>query len=505
MEQVSLWEEEEEKRQDSPSEDPKNDRKESFSQQNKNLRLLSPIYRIEQSKGKLGDRTESAEIDNPLSKNIDTVYLSILTLEYYASYALSQDSTPASHVIDYLLNKVQLMDTSLTHMDSLRIAEWVHNSLCNQADGYKSFSFPYYDALKQKMQRYHFRLIRIVKVDNGNHCKITEEGISALLTYITADPKLQEEITALLTQRLITAGRYKEALQMAERSRKEVIQYGERIRTKSEEARSTPEAGKITATVLPIFNEASQHITTRITEEDQTLANINDLHPEKLNNETNKLIIQLKQAITENLLAYHKLYEHIDETHKNFDSTFRNLLRPSTHSFPNMVNDLLTPICQWPVPLLSAHADHICNKIMPAKKPKLFDVISLLDKLDSAGEHQANEVAEQHEEQIESITRLAPLFTEKMIEACKSYYQQKIKEKQQITLHQLLIETEKAYFSLEFQHCLSYVVIMSFMDNQSIQTQSLDIYITKLAPFQHHFITGDNLLIEKQGTQHNAL
>jgi len=193
MEKVSLWAEELEGR---PFNAPEADQKNELSQQNKNLRLLSPIYQIEQNKGKLGDRTESTEIENSSIKNIDTVYLSILTLEYYASYALSHDSTPANDVIEYLLDKALLMNPCLTTKESRRIAEWVHNSLCNQLNDYKQFNFTYYDAIKHSMQRYEFRLIKIVSAENGHQCKITEEGITALLTYINANPKLQDEITS---------------------------------------------------------------------------------------------------------------------------------------------------------------------------------------------------------------------------------------------------------------------------------------------------------------------
>jgi len=498
MEKVSLWAEELEGR---PFNAPEADQKNELSQQNKNLRLLSPIYQIEQNKGKLGDRTESTEIENSSIKNIDTVYLSILTLEYYASYALSHDSTPANDVIEYLLDKALLMNPCLTTKESRRIAEWVHNSLCNQLNDYKQFNFTYYDAIKHSMQRYEFRLIKIVSAENGHQCKITEEGITALLTYINANPKLQDEITSLLTQRLIKAGRYEEALQMAERSRKIVIQYQEEISREFENVRRDPQAGKISETVLPVINKSSRHVSDRIKEEDLTLDNISELQQEKLDKKAKNLVIKLTQTIKGNLQAYRKLYNHIDNTHKKFESTFRSLLRPSTSILPNIVNDLLESICQWPIEQLSINADQITNQIMPAKTPKLFDVMTLLDKLDSAGDHHTPESQDQIEADMEDIDRITPLFPEEMIDACKIYYQQKIEKKQSFTLLQLLEETEKNYFSDEFQRCLAYVVVMSFADNESIQSLFLDINITKQGRFQHHFITGDNLSIKNRNNQ----
>jgi len=495
MEQASLWPEELE---DRPNNDPEADQKKDLAQQNKNLRLLSPIYQIEQNKGKLGDRSESTEIEDALTKNIDTIYLSILTLEYYASYALSHDSTPANNAIEYLLDKILLMSPDLTTKESRRIAEWIHNSLCNQLNDYKQFNFTYYDAIKQIIQRYEFRLIKIVSAENGHQCKITEEGVTALLTYINANPKLQDEITSLLTQRLIKAGRYEDALQMAERSRKIVIQYQEEISTQFEKIRRNPQTGKISETVLPVINKSSQHVRDRIKEEDLTLDNISELQQEKFDKKAKSLVIKLTQTIKDNLSAYQKLYDHIDNTHKKFESTFRSLLRPSASILPNIANDLLEPICKWPIEQLSINADQITNQIMPAKIPKLFDVITLLDKLDSSGEHLASESQDQTEDDMEDIARITPLFPEEMIDACKIYYQQKIEKQQSFTLLQLLEETEKNYFSVEFQRCLAYVVVMSFADNQSLQSVSLGIQITKQGRFQHHFITGDNLLIQNR-------
>lgn len=496
MKQAEFWAIKE--TEDEVNNDPEIEQKVEFTQQNKNLRLLLPIYRIEQSKRKIGERNESSQVNDSLSNNIDTIYLSILTLEYYASYALSHESIPITDVIDYLQHKIKLMSPSLATDEAHRIAEWLHNSLRNQVNNYKAFDFSYYDSIKQKMQRYEFRLIVTESSSDGNRCKITEEGISALLTYINANPKLQDEVTALLTKLLIKTGRYKDALQMAERSRKQVIQYQEEISSLVGKLNYAPEAGKISETILPIIKKSSHHVKERIKEEAETLQNINDLPQEKLDNKAKTLVIKLKEAIRRNLIAYQKLYEHIDNTYKNFESTFSRLLRPKASSFPNMINELLEPMCKSTMEVLSEHGNSIINQIMPAKIPKLFDVITLLDKLDSAGERQSHKLSEPHEADMKDIARIEPRFSEEMIEACKLYYQQKIKEKQSFTLEELLMEADKAYFSSEFQRCLSYVVVMSFEDNQSIQGQSLGIQITKLDRFQHHFIMGDNLLIENK-------
>ncbi len=497
MEQFAFWDEEEPE--EKIDKDPEIERIAELTLQNQNLRLLMPIYRIEQSKGKIGDRNGFSQVDESQSKNIDTIYLSILTLEYYASYALNRESIPISDVIEYLQDKIKVMNPVLTANESHRLAEWIHNSLRNQNNDYKAFDFSYFNAFKQKMQRYEFRLIVTESSSHGNKCKITEEGIIALLTYINANPKLQDEVTALLTQRLIKAGRYEEALQMAERSRKKVIQYQEQISNLVGKLNYNPEAGKISKTILPVIQASSQHVSDRIKEEAETLQNITELSQDKLDNKNKILLIRLKEAIKENLTAYQKLYEHIDYTYKNFESTFSRLLRPNASTLPNMITGLLEPICKSQIDKLSIHGDSIINQIIPAKIPRLFDVTTLLDKLDSAGIQEEIELFESNETDMKDITRIEPNFAEEMIEACKRYYQQKIEKRQTFTLQELLIEVDKVYFSDNFQRCLAYVVMMSFADNQSLQNQTLNIHLTKLEPFQHKFMTGDNLLIKNKG------
>lgn len=494
MRQVDIWSREDVEYQ--AELDPETERVQELTLQNRNLRLLSPIYRIEQNKGKVGTHSDRESPQQSLMETIDTVYLSILILEYYAAYALSRESIPADEVISYLQAKINVMNAMLDDEENRRIAAWIHDSLCNQADNYKAFNFSYFDSVKQTMHRYDFWLIKIEKVDKGNECKITEEGVSALLTYINANPKLQDEVTALLTQRLIKMGRYEDALEMAERSRKKVIQYQEKISSAADKVRRDAKAGKLSEVVLPLIIESSQHVKERIKEEDETLNSLSDIAYNKLDDATIKLVGKLKQAIHNNLLAYQKLYDHIEKTHQRFEQTFRSLLRLSTGTLPNMVNDLLQPMCHWQLQTLSKRADAIVDRTMPLKIPSLFDVVTLLDNLNSKGEREYHESAEEQEADMQKITRITPLFSGDMIDDCKRYYQYKLAEKRKITLQQLLKEANQEQLSLQFQRCLSYVIVMSFTDSQSVQGKKMGLSIRKQGRFNHYFITGDDLLIQ---------
>lgn len=502
MEQIDIWTDEKPDEMSYQQVDPENEHENELNQQNKNLRLLIPIYRIEQNKNKVGGSSESA-VWSTLMESVDTIYLSILALEYYAAYALSRESIPVNEVISYLQSRVLQMLPKLGDEESRRIVAWIHDSLCNQSENYKAFNFSYYDPVKQIQQRYEFWLIKIEKVGDGNECKITEAGVSALLTYINANPKLQDEITTLLTQRLISMGRYDEALQMAERSRKKVIQYQEQITFTSEKLRREEKAGKLSEVVLPLIKESSEHVKERVKEEDQTLKSLNAIECSKLDVSTVRLVAKLKAIITDNLDAYHRLYEHIDQTHKSFETTFRSFMRPSSRTIPNMVNDLLMPLCKWKIETLSEYGDPIIDRIMPPKVPAIFDVMTLLDRLDIAGEQEYQEKTKEEYPDIQEIERIKPLFPEDMIESCKLYYKNQLTNKQKTSLLELLKEAERDMFSEEFQRCLSYIVILSYSDNESIQNKDMGINIHQGERFHHHFITGDDLSIEARGSEYD--
>lgn len=482
--------------------DPENEHKNELNQQNKNLRLLMPIYRIEQNKNKVGGNSENSAWSS-LMEGVDTIYLSIMALEYYAAYALSRESIPANEVISHLQSKMQQMLPESGDEESRRISAWVHDSLCNQLENYKAFYFSYYDPVKKSVQRYEFWLIKIEKVGDGNECKITEQGISALLTYINANPKLQDEITALLTQRLISMGRYDDALQMAERSRKKIIQYQEQITTSSEKIRREEKAGKLAEVVLPLIQESSEHVKESIKEEDQTLKSLNTIEYSKLDAKTSRLVNKLKTTITDNLDAYRRLYDHIDRTHKGFESTFRTFMRPSSRVIPNMVSDLLMPLCQWKIETLSEHGDPIIDRILPPKLPAIFDVMTVLDRLDITGEQEYQEKTKEEEPDMQEIERIQPLFPEDMIESCKLYYKNQLTKKKKTSLLELLKEAEQDKLSEEFQRCLSYVVILSYSDNESIQNKDMGINIHQSNRFHHRFITGDDLSIEVRGSEND--
>lgn len=502
MEQIDIWTDEQPDETSYQKIDPESEHENELNQQNKNLRLLMPIYRIEQNKNKVGGSSENSAWSS-LMEGVDTIYLSILALEYYAAYALSRVSVPVNEVISYLQSRLQQMLPGLSDEQSGRISAWVHDSLCNQLENYKAFNFSYYDPVRQGMQRYEFWLIKIEKVGDGNECKITEEGILALLTYINANLKLQDEITALLTQRLISMGRYDEALQMAERSRKKVIQYQEQITSSSEKIRREEKAGKLSEVVLPLIQKSSEHVKERIKEEDQTLKSLNTIEYSKLDTKTSRLVAKLKMTITNNLDAYRHLYDHIDQTHKGFETTFRSFMRPSTRKIPNMVNDLLMPLCQWNIEALSENGDPIIDKILPLKLPVIFDVITVLDRLDITGEQEYQEKTKEEEPDMQEIERIQPLFPEDMIESCKLYYKNQLTKKQKTSLLELLKEAEQDNLSEEFQRCLSYVVILSYSDNESIQNKDMGINIHQSNRFHHHFITGDDLSIEVRGSEND--
>lgn len=503
MDQVGLWASEEPEEIEYQKQDPEYERVKELNEQNRNLRLLIPIYRIEQNKSKFGS---PAETDSSLLADCtDTIYLSILALEYYAAYALSRESVPVTEVIAYLGSKVQSMAPDCDEQEAKDIAAWVHNSLCNQAENYKAFDFSYFDPSKRAMQRIDFWLIKIEKVENGNECKITEEGVSALLTYINANPKLNDEITALLTQRLIKMGRYDDALQMAERSKKKVIQYQERISSASEKVRREEKAGKLSDEVLPLIKKSSEHVIERIKEEDATLSSLSDVDEYKLSDDTRFLINKLKSSITENLNAYQKLYGHIETVHKGLETTIRSILRPSSRTIPNMVNGLLMPLCEWKAEILSKHGDSLIDMTMPAKPPALFDIITLLDSLDTAGEQEHKESLPEQNSDMQEINRIKPLFPEDMIEVCQEYYQTKLADKQHTSLLEILQEAKRDNFSEGFRRCLSYVVVLSYSDNESIQSKTMGLYIQKAERFEHDFLGGDNLSISLKDKNSGAI
>ncbi|WAK02241.1 hypothetical protein [Methylobacter sp. YRD-M1] len=500
MEQSDLWDVDEDPIDDRI--DPELEQVKYIARQNKDLKLLIPVYKLVQNKGFLGKKNEDAESER-ITRNIDTLYLSILTLEYYSCFAISHECIPAQQVIIYLKDKVRLMDDSLSDDECYRVAEWVHNGLCNQPDNYKAFNYPYFDPITKKNLIYEFWLIKIIDIEDGNRCKITEEGITLLFTFINADPRLEDEITSLLRQRLIQAGRYEEAMQMAYRARKKIVQYQEKIRSETDKARRNAKAGDITKIILPLIEESRNLVTERINEEDDMLLNINNLIFNKrgsIGKKGMEIIHKLKNSMDGNLNAYQKLYDYIDKSYREIETIVKSLLTTSSGIIPNLVNDLLMPMCEWPINLLSEKGDDIVNLLMPAKAPSVFDVVTILDQLDIDGERELREQMEVVDDELIEIKRIEPFFSSDMLEHCELYFKQNIEDKDRFTLHELLIQAKEEGFSKEFQHCLSYFSIMTFSDNNGTLNTTFGIRVEKGDIFHHDFIKGHDLLIQKTGT-----
>jgi len=498
MEQTNLWDDDEGIVQNDPL-DPEIEQIKDITRQNKDLRLMEPLYKLVQNKGFLGKKNKDDNSER-ITKNIDPMYLSILTLEYYSCFAISHDSISAQEVIDYLKGKVATMDKTLTDDECYRIAEWVHNGLCNQQENYKAFSTPYFNGELRKTLLYEFWLIKIVDIDDGNQCKITEEGISVLFNIINADPRLEAEITSLLREKLIVTGRYEEALQLVHRASKQVAQYQERIRAATDKARRSAISGEISSTILPLIEDSRILVKKRISEEDDILEKIRILmssKKESLDFKGMDILTKLQYAIGENLNSYQSLFSHISKSFKEIESIIKTLLTPASGVIPDLANGLLDPMCTWPISLLSEKGDDIINIILPAKPNYIFDPVNLLGRLDIDGEQDLKEKEEIVNDDLVDIKREKPLFSANTLIHCEAYFKQNIENKEQFTLQEILKQAKDEGFTKEFQHCLSYYLIMHFSDNEGTLNVGLNINVKKLDVFKHDFMKGHNLLIKK--------
>ena len=92
-----------------------------------------------------------------------------------------------------------------------------------------------------------------------------------------------------------------------------MIQYQEKISTLVGKLNHTPEAGKISQTVLPVIKESSQHVGERIKEEAETLQNITELSQDKLDNKAKSFPYSPQKGVKEaKRYTYMQVVRHED-------------------------------------------------------------------------------------------------------------------------------------------------------------------------------------------------
>ncbi|MCP4353388.1 MAG: hypothetical protein GY795_48685 [Desulfobacterales bacterium] len=170
-----------------------NTRNDDLSRQVRNLLLLLPVTQLELEKHRLGPENES------VFDGIDTLYLSFSMFDFISEKMVFSPGASREDIIEYLCEEVRILKQDISQEHMKKISEIILDKLLNTKEGLRTFSFPYFDALRGNNKIREFRLIKYeVTDDNMGLYYLTNEGFAAYLSMMGIDSDVAQEVDAFL-------------------------------------------------------------------------------------------------------------------------------------------------------------------------------------------------------------------------------------------------------------------------------------------------------------------
>ncbi|MGV7211508.1 hypothetical protein ACLB1G_27025 [Oxalobacteraceae bacterium A2-2] len=449
-----------------------------LSRQQRNLLLLRPLFALELNKQRIGEETK-------LFQEIDTHYLVLSALDQMMEGTTVSTGCSSDEVLEHIAMAAATMKPGLSKAELAKVADSVLATLDNKADGYREFSYEFYDAARRTTATFRFRLVTYEPdFEDVYRYRPTSEGYLVYLGMLDLAPEDAQELMEKMLDMLVKRGRFEAALEIARRARTLSIEFRQLIRDRLHQAYRAPGTVNWARDMAPRLDGARQHVRLRQKEDQRMEEAVRDAlrHAEEPKSREN-LALLLKTLQGAGTLRS-QLVGDISAANDRFLESQRSAFRARSPSgLPDLETRLLPQLLELSTDELAQQSESALAAVYPPVPPRLYDLNSLfallLERRGDEGELDDDEG---------EITPFVPppfQFDESTIQEVTSWLRTKFASEQSWQLDELLMEADDAGFDWAMRRCVVLILYRAYSHSESefpnMTADALDEFISDVA------------------------
>lgn len=464
----------------------------NLTSQQRNLLLLRPLFTLEATK----HVHLSPETKEPLMAGLDTNYLALFALDSMMEGTLVAAGITSEELRHKLAKAIEAMQPNLIVSDRLRAAEVVVRALANASEGYKAFSFSYFDAVNKTTKNFQFQLVRYEPDDDGQYLyRPTAEGYLVYLGMLDLTPEDSQEAMDKMLQVLVSRGKFGTALEVARRALTLSIEYRQAIKDRLALACRAPGAVSWVGDLRDYLARARDHVKQRQLEDVRMLESVR--HNLSLSSESasRRELQVLHDTLERSSRIRTTLVTEISAAGPKFlEAQSRLFSARKPYGLPDLAPDLMDTIVKKNVGGLADRLDGFLAAVYPPTAPKLYD-LGLLWPLLSEQRAPPSDAVMSVEGTLKPLEQVQPQFSKELVDEVNLWLATKFEADRTYQLDDLLVLAEDAGLSRTHRRCL---VLELFRIYSGTESNFKNMQVHALPVFTSDVVCGDNLLFSKK-------
>lgn len=462
-----------------------------LSRQQRNLLLLRPLFALELNKQRIGEETK-------LFQGIDTHYLVLSALDQMMEGTTVSTGCTSDEMLEHIEMAAAAIKPGLSKAQLAKLADTVLATLDNKADGYREFSYEYFDATRRTTNAFRFRLVTYEPdFEDVYRYRPTAEGYLVYLGMLDLAPEDAQELMEKMLDMLVQRGRFEAALEIARRARTLSIEFRQLIRDRLHQAYRAPGTVNWARDVGPRLDSARQHVRLRQKEDQRMEEAVRDAlrHSEEPKSREN-LALLLKTLQGASTLRT-KLVGDISGANDRFLESQRAVFRArSLTGLPDLETRLFPQLMELSTEALAQETEAVLAAVYPPVPPRLYDLNSLFALL----LEQRGDEGELDDDEGEITPFVPPTlqFEESTIQLVTGWLRTKFASGQSWQLDELLVEADDAGFDWAMRRCMVLILYRAYSHSESefpnMTADALNEFISDVA-------RGTNLRFSPKGGQ----
>lgn len=409
-----------------------------------------------------------------LLEGMDLHYAAMALIVFLMERRATDLGAERTDIISYMARVVASMRPNLSADDARLAGEIVLEALSNRSEQHQAFRCEVFEPGLGRVI-HNFRLIAITPVDDGRILyTATNEAILLHLQMLDIDPALAQKAEEMMLEYLVTSGRFKESIDLAERARKRSIQYQQFIRSRIFDARRSPESIRWTRDVVPELEGAAAHVLERQGQERVILEAVfvNRAHADEA---SLPLLVALQKLVEDCQSRHSELHRELMEAHDQFlelhDEVFRPRRSLARH---DLEGECLAMLLEVPVLALGRQADVLAGLMSAPRVERLLCLHGYFEQLlerPVAGDEEGMAAEDEYEDLPPPVDH----FPAELVSHVEAYLKALMAAEPTIGMDDVLRKAETDGLNLRERRCAAFLMLQSYHPDENLFGGEVDL------------------------------
>ncbi|WP_419783485.1 hypothetical protein [Maridesulfovibrio sp.] len=469
--------------------------KDSTLKRLKNAYLAMPVSSLE---------IEKANVFGPLFKDstvtvsdIDTQHLAIKLIDFLAELLAVGRGASKDEIVEHISDCVKQMCPQAENGLCEKIASRVLDRLANGQDGYKAFSYSFYDQHAGEVRVFSFRLIEYWQPSLGEpHVfRATPEAVTLFLSMFTIDPILEHAAQNFLIRHLLESNHFKGAIEVARKASGISIATQAELHSRMLDLKRNPRKRGWVDDIINRLKAAQKHITERNKEERGLLNKIRDmLESEDQTAEQLDDLIRLKGIIEKCNVDHLNLGASIGSAVSDFDKYhIHAFVTPSISVRISPEEQVIPCVMDMPFGDAFSMADSIGCFFLGPREPKVLDFFELFSMFEEARSRELMDSVKEEPDVVDVDECSLNSFDEEREGRIRAFIDSYIHKEKSSSALDILNQMDRASCDYERE---DYAAAVHILRSIFRRESELDMKASTDGVLKHRFAAGMNLLVD---------